>query len=39
MIGSAITAILTYISKISVPAPHGGFIVLPIVFTYKLKVL
>lgn len=31
MIGSAIAAILTYVTKISVPAPHGGFIVLPLV--------
>lgn len=31
MIGSAIAAILSYVTKISVPAPHGGFIVLPLV--------
>jgi len=31
MIGSSIAAILSYVSKISVPAPHGGFIVLPLV--------
>lgn len=31
MIGSAVAAILTYMSRISVPAPHGGFIVLPLV--------
>lgn len=31
MIGSAVAATLTYITKISVPAPHGGFIVLPLV--------
>ncbi|MSD83815.1 PTS fructose transporter subunit IIABC [Lactobacillus curvatus] len=31
MVGSAIAATLTYISRISVPAPHGGFIVLPLV--------
>lgn len=31
MIGSAIAAILSYVSRISVPAPHGGFIVLPLV--------
>ena len=31
MIGSAVASVLTYITKISVPAPHGGFIVLPLV--------
>lgn len=31
MVGSAIAATLTYISKIQVPAPHGGFIILPLV--------
>ncbi|MBC1521172.1 PTS transporter subunit EIIA [Listeria aquatica] len=31
MIGSAIAAILTYLFQVQVPAPHGGFIVLPIV--------
>ncbi|WP_125572269.1 fructose-specific PTS transporter subunit EIIC [Lacticaseibacillus songhuajiangensis] len=31
MIGSAVAAILTYMSKIQVPAPHGGFIILPLV--------
>lgn len=31
MIGSAVAAILSYVTKISVPAPHGGFIVLPLV--------
>ena len=31
MIGSAIAAILSYVTRISVPAPHGGFIVLPLV--------
>lgn len=31
MIGSAIAAALTYVSKIQVPAPHGGFIILPLV--------
>ena len=39
MIGSAIAAILTYMSKISVPAPHGGFIVLPLVNKPVLWVL
>ncbi|GAB3057037.1 fructose-specific PTS transporter subunit EIIC [Salinicoccus sesuvii] len=31
MIGSSIAAILTYLFQVEVPAPHGGFIVLPIV--------
>ncbi|WP_195866636.1 fructose-specific PTS transporter subunit EIIC [Aerococcus sanguinicola] len=31
MLGSSVAAILTYMSKITVPAPHGGFIVLPLV--------
>ncbi|MFD1398000.1 fructose-specific PTS transporter subunit EIIC [Lacticaseibacillus suilingensis] len=31
MIGSAIAAILTYMSKIQVPAPHGGFIIIMLV--------
>ncbi|AMV61457.1 PTS system, galactose-inducible IIB component [Pediococcus damnosus] len=31
MIGSSIAAILTYVTKIQVPAPHGGFIILPLV--------
>lgn len=31
MVGSVIAATLTYVGKISVPAPHGGFIVLPLV--------
>ncbi|MCI5775366.1 MAG: fructose-specific PTS transporter subunit EIIC [Aerococcus sp.] len=31
MFGSAIAAILSYVTRTSVPAPHGGFIVLPIV--------
>lgn len=31
MIGSSISAILTYIMKIEVPAPHGGFLVLGLV--------
>lgn len=31
MVGSAVAAILTYMTRISVPAPHGGFIVLPLV--------
>ena len=31
MIGSSVASVLTYLTKISVPAPHGGFIVLPLV--------
>lgn len=31
MVGSSIAAILSYIGKVQVPAPHGGFIVLPLV--------
>lgn len=31
MIGSSIAAILTYLFQVEVPAPHGGFIVLPVV--------
>lgn len=42
MIGSSVAAILSYMSKISVPAPHGGFIVLPLVnkpFLWVLYIL
>lgn len=31
MIGSSIAAVLTYMFKVQVPAPHGGFLVLPVV--------
>lgn len=31
MAGSSISAILTYIMGVQVPAPHGGFLVLPVV--------
>lgn len=31
MIGSSISAILTYMLGVQVPAPHGGFLVLPVV--------
>ncbi|KRN28971.1 phosphotransferase system fructose-specific component IIB [Lactobacillus selangorensis] len=31
MVGSAIAAVLSYATKIQVPAPHGGFIILPLV--------
>lgn len=31
MIGSSISAVLTYLFKVQVPAPHGGFLVLPVV--------
>lgn len=39
MVGSSIAAILTYYMKVQVPAPHGGFIVLPIVTHPLLWVL
>ncbi|RLK63663.1 PTS fructose transporter subunit IIABC [Atopobacter sp. AH10] len=42
MLGSAIAATLSYIFHISVPAPHGGFIVLPLVnkpFLWVLSIL
>ncbi|MER2005159.1 PTS fructose transporter subunit IIBC [uncultured Enterococcus sp.] len=31
MFGSSIAAVLTYLFKVQVPAPHGGFLVLPVV--------
>lgn len=31
MVGSSVAAVLSYFSKIQVPAPHGGFIILPLV--------
>lgn len=31
MVGSAVASVLTYQTRITVPAPHGGFIVLPLV--------
>ncbi|MFM1541538.1 PTS fructose transporter subunit IIBC [Helcococcus ovis] len=31
MLGSSVAAILTYLMKVQVPAPHGGFLVLPVV--------
>ncbi len=31
MLGSSISAILSYIFKVQVPAPHGGFLILPVV--------
>ncbi len=31
MVGSSIAAVLTYMFKVQVPAPHGGFLVLPVV--------
>jgi len=31
MVGSSISAILTYLCKIEVPAPHGGFLILGLV--------
>lgn len=31
MLGSSISAVLSYLAKITVPAPHGGFLILPLV--------
>ena len=31
MMASSISAVLSYLMKIQVPAPHGGFLILPIV--------
>lgn len=31
MIGSSVSAVLSYVAKITVPAPHGGFLILPLV--------
>ncbi len=31
MVGSSVSAILTYLMGVQVPAPHGGFLVLPVV--------
>ncbi|AYW48419.1 PTS fructose transporter subunit IIC [Tetragenococcus osmophilus] len=31
MLGSSIAAVLTYMFNVQVPAPHGGFLVLPVV--------
>lgn len=31
MLGSSVAAVLTYMFKVQVPAPHGGFLVLPVV--------
>lgn len=31
MVSSSISAILTYLFNVQVPAPHGGFLVLPVV--------
>lgn len=42
MFGSAISAILTYLFGVKVPAPHGGFLVLPVVtgaFQWVLSIL
>lgn len=42
MFGSAISAILTYLFGVQVPAPHGGFLVLPVVtgaFQWVLSIL
>lgn len=39
MLGSSIAAVLTYMWKVEVPAPHGGFLVLPVVTHAFLWVL
>lgn len=42
MVGSSISAILTYLFSVQVPAPHGGFLVLPVVthgFLWVLAIL
>lgn len=42
MFGSAISAVLTYLFDVQVPAPHGGFLVLPVVtgaFQWVLAIL
>lgn len=31
MLSSSISAILTFLFQVQVPAPHGGFLVLPVV--------
>lgn len=31
MLGSSVSSIITYVLKIQVPAPHGGFLILPLV--------
>lgn len=31
MLGSSVAAIITYLFQVQVPAPHGGFLVLPVV--------
>ncbi|MGY3725381.1 PTS system D-fructose-specific IIB component (F1P-forming), Frc family /PTS system D-fructose-specific IIC component (F1P-forming), Frc family [Granulicatella balaenopterae] len=39
MAGSSVAAVLTYLFKVQVPAPHGGFLVLPVVTHPLLWVL
>ena len=39
MLGSSIGAVLTYLWNVKVPAPHGGFLVLPVVTNAGLWVL
>ncbi|MDT2527820.1 fructose-specific PTS transporter subunit EIIC [Lactococcus petauri] len=42
MVGSSIASILTYLFGVKVPAPHGGFLVLPVVtgaFQWVLSIL
>ena len=39
MLGSSIGALLTYLWNVKVPAPHGGFLILPVVTNAGLWVL
>ncbi|MGL4676958.1 MAG: PTS fructose transporter subunit IIC [Brevinema sp.] len=39
MLGSSLSAILTFLARVQVPAPHGGFLVLPIVANGLMWVL
>ena len=39
MLGSSISAVLTFLMKVQVPAPHGGFLILPIVTGWYLWVI
>jgi len=38
MVASSISAVLTYLFGVGVPAPHGGFLVLPVVINPLLWV-
>lgn len=39
MVASSISSVITYVLKIQVPAPHGGFLILPLVSSPLLWVL